>query len=205
MEVVVRVAVVAVDTSPADVVVVENEVVAVAKVGLVVVAVTDPVVAKVVTIDPVVVKVDSAVVEVTGRRVVLTEDAMIVRLVAKVVSIEAVVIVRHVAKAVDLAEPVAAIVRLAVRAAAVIQNEVQDESQLADQTARIREFIRPASQVRPRRLNEPRPSVALEQRRHRRLKSTSKFERKRSSQAFRSFYSPPWETVNSVFPVAVFC
>ena len=118
-------------------------------------------------------------------------------------SIEAVVTVRLVAKAVDLTEAVV-IVQLVV-SAAVIPNQVLHESQIAVRIARILEFIQPANRARPRRLNEPRPSVALEQRRHRRLKSTSKFERKRSSQAFWSFYSPPSETVNSVFPVAVFC
>ena len=146
-------------------------------------------VAKVAMIVQLAVKVDSAEAAVAGKRFAPNEEAaMNVRLVAKAAdSIVAVVIVQLVVSA------------------AVIPNLVQHESQLAVRIARILEFIRPANRAKPRQLNEPRPSVALEQRRHRRLKSTSKFERKRSSQAFRSFYSPPSKTVNSVFPVAVFC
>ena len=191
--VVVPVAVVVVDTSLAVEVAVEIEMVEGSEVAVAVkadsIVVVIGLVAKVAMIVQLAAKVDSAEAAVTGKRFAPNEEAaMNVRLVAKAAdSIVAVVIVQLVVSA------------------AVIPNLVQHESQLAVRIARILEFIRPANRAKPRQLNEPRPSVALEQRHHRRSKSTLKSGPKRSKQASTSFYLPPSETVNSFFPVAVFC
>ena len=184
---VVPVAVVAVDTSPAVEVAVEIEMVVGSEVVVAVkadsIVVVIGLVAKVATTVQLAVKVDSAE-AVAGKRLAPNEEAaMNVRRVARVDSIVAVVTVQLVAKAVDLIE-VVVIAQLVVKAAAVIPNEAQDGSQLAVRIARILEFIRPANRARPRRLNEPRPSGAQMQRHHRRSKSTSKSEPKRSRKAF---------------------
>ena len=202
LTVVVPAAVVVVDTSPAVVVAAGIEAVVDVKADSIVAVIG--LVAKLATTAQLVVKADSVEAAVTGKRLAPSEeDAMNVRRVVKADSIVAVVIVQPVAKAVDLTEAVV-IVQLVV-SAAVVPNQVLHESQIAVRIARILEFIGPSNRAKPRQLNEPRPSVALEQRHHRRSKSTLKSGPKRSKQASTSFYLPPSETVNSFFPVAVFC
>ena len=175
---VVPVAVVVVDTSLAVEVAVEIEMVEGSEVAVAVkadsIVVVIGLVAKVAMIVQLAVKVDSAEAAVTGKRFAPNEEAaMNVRLVAKAAdSIVAVVIVRLVAKAAD--SIVAVVIVQLVVSAAVIPSQVLHESQIAVRIARILEFIRPANRAKPRQLNEPRPSVAPEQRHHRRSKSMLK-------------------------------
>jgi len=171
--VVVPVAVVAVDTSPAVAVAVGSEVAAAGvKADSIVVVATGPLV----------VKVDSTEAVVTVRKVVPIEAVIIVHHGAREDLVKAAVIVQLAVKvAAGLTAVAAVTVQLVAKVAAAIPNDAQGESQPVVRTAGIIEFIRPASQARPRQLSEPRPSVAQMRKRHRRSKSTLKFEPKRNS------------------------